>query len=334
MLAISYGTRPEYIKLEPIWNKLKEENIPFKLIFTGQHEDFVHHLAQTHAEICVGSNRLDSIVQSLLGRDRFFDDVSHLMVQGDTTSTFAMALGAFHRQIPVIHVEAGLRTWDHLSPYPEEFNRTSISKISSFHFCPTELNMSNLIAEKIKGKKYVVGNTIFDTIQVPEKIEYGNVVLITLHRRENIPWMKQWFEEIVKLSESRPDLVFIFPKHWNEEVSKCYYIFKNSNVKLINPIPREELIKTINSCKFVISDSGGICEEASFLRKKVIECRNKTERTEGMGIFSFLCFAPDKLKHFFEYVNKDYKLKTDLKCPYGDGHASEKIVEILKKEIL
>lgn len=323
MILLSYGTRPEYIKIKPLFRDLKE----YRVLFTGQHKNIVDTSKVDYfLEIKEGGNRLDSIVQSCLNNDHIFKDITHVLVQGDTTSALAIALSAFHRQIKVIHLEAGLRTWDKENPYPEETNRQIISSISDIHLCPTEQNKKNLLTEKRSGDIYVVGNTGLDNID-RSGITYDPLILITLHRRENHLIIDKYFEVIEKLANDNEQLKFIIPIHPNPNVIKHRNIFKTVNV--INPVDHDEMINMIKKCLFVISDSGGLQEECSFLNKKVIVCRKVTERPESVGIHSFMCEDPSKLSDIFYDIYFNYKVNSP--CPYGDGKSAEKISNILNK---
>ena len=335
MLLISFGTRPEYIKIKPLL-EVFEGRIPYELLFTGQHTSLLRDVINTTdvrcLEIIAGENRLDSIVQSIMNSDHVFNNITAVMVQGDTTSAFAAALAAFHRKLKIIHLEAGLRTNDLLNPYPEEFNRQAISRMASIHLCPTDVAMANLKRENIVSGVYIVGNTVLDNLTHITST-YGNTILVTMHRRENHEELGRWFHEIESLATSYPEYEFIIPLHPNPNVQQYKHIFKK--VRVIDPVGHEEFIRMIANCRFIITDSGGIQEEASFLGKKCIVCRKITERVEGMGTFSFLCPSPSELAYSFEWLNSEdnHIASENEKCPYGDGHSSEKIYRILRDEI-
>jgi UDP-N-acetylglucosamine 2-epimerase (non-hydrolysing) len=322
MILFVFGTRPEFIKVKPIIDKYEG---PYKVLFTGQHKDIVpKELVDYELKIVNGPNRLDSVVSSCLNNDEIFEGISHVLVQGDTSSVLGIALASFHRGIPVIHLEAGLRTYDKVNPYPEEANRQMVSSIASIHLCPTENNKQNLLNEKATGDIHVVGNTVLDTID-KSNCSYGNTVLITLHRRENHVQLCKYFGLLDALAHEHPELNFILPIHPNPSVD----IFRNSFefINVIDPLPREDLLNVLKTCKFVITDSGGIQEECSYLNKKAIVCREITERPESVGTHSTLCKAPEFLRDLFKEINNDFEV--DLPSPYGDGKATEKIVNIL-----
>jgi len=331
MILLSFGTRPEWIKIKPLLDKM-DGNIPYRLLFTGQHVDLLSKVNTSvdlvKLEIKDGPNRLDSIVSSVMNLEEIFEGITSVLVQGDTTSAFSIALASFHRRIKVIHLEAGLRTYDKNQPYPEEFNRQAISRIADVHLCPTDLSKIFLNNEKTQGRIEVVGNTVLDNLRGTET-EYGNKVVVTMHRRENHHNMDEWFKTIDKLAENNKNLDFIIPLHPNPNVKKHSHLLKN--LKIVEPMEYNEFIKLLAKTRLVITDSGGLQEETSFLKKKCIVCRKKTERVEGVGTFAFMCLEPQELEGIFNKVNGDHIPVGD--CPYGDGYASEKVFEVLRDEV-
>jgi len=337
MLLIAFGTRPEWIKIKPVIQAI-EGQIPYKLLFTGQHKSLIDEVALdfTHTtleieDIC--DMRLDSIVVSILKQippDMY--GATHVMIQGDTTTVFAVALAAFHRQIQIIHLEAGLRTWDNKQPYPEEFNRQAVSGMADIHLCPTKFAMKNLINEgkRHNSEIYVVGNTALDNL-VNQAANEGKHILCTLHRRENHEQIHEWFKAIDLLAEEYPEFKWVLPIHPNPNVLKYKNILEH--VEVTDPLPHHHLLKILKSSRLVITDSGGIQEEAAFFKKPCIVCRNKTERQEGIGEFSWLCKEPRELVDLFNTL-KDHNINELLPCPYGDGNAGEKILNLLKSSIL
>ena len=325
MLLICYGTRPEYIKVKPLINGF-EGIISFKTLFTGQHSDLVKSNPDYILEMQSGKNRLDSIVSSIMNALDFEKEgITSVLVQGDTTSAFAMALSAFQHKIPVIHLEAGLRTYNLEQPYPEEANRQMISRIASVHLCPTSLSSARLEKENVNGLIETVGNTVLDNLVGVER-EKEKKILVTLHRRENHDDMEKWFREIEKLSKEYADYEFTIPIHPNPSVKRHQGIFEN--VKVVEPMEYNELIKNLSACSYVITDSGGIQEEAAFLKKPCLVCRKETERIEGLGNFSLLCQSPELLFTRFQSLDG---LELEGECPYGDGKAVDKIINILKR---
>lgn len=331
MILLCYGTRPEWIKIMPLVEEFKSRGILYKVLFTGQHADIGGGSWDIRLDIKEGSNRLNSIVSSILSysKEQIFDGISYVLVQGDTTTGMALAMSAFHHQIPVIHLEAGLRTWDKKNPYPEETNRCIISNIADYHLCPTELNKENIEKSGVEGKKWVVGNTVLDTIETSSAPGVKNTVLVTMHRRENLQDIPNYFREINLLARHFPELNFVIPMHPNPLIRKHKELL--TDVRVIEPVGREELINLIKKSKVVVSDSGGIQEECSFLKTNLIVCRKVTERPESVGIHSFICKSPDELRDvFIKVVNAAVKPDS---CPYGEGDSSIRIAAILKKEL-
>ena len=328
MILISFGTRPEFIKIKPLIEAFKDR-IPFKLLFTGQHVDLLSDVEGDIHKLTIedGSNRLDSIVSSMMNNDAIFEGVEAVLVQGDTTSVFAVALAAFHRRIKIIHLEAGLRTFNKNHPYPEEFNRRAVSVMADIHLSPTELCTENLNKERVDGKIFTVGNTVLDNL-VDIQPEYTNKVVITMHRRENHHIIPEWFAAFDRLALENPQYEFIIPLHPNPNVQKHKDLLKH--VKVVDPMQYAEFIKLLSQARLVITDSGGLQEESSFFKKKCIVCRQATERVEGMGTFAFMS-SPDKVESDFYSMIDDYI--PDDTCPYGDGHSAERITNILLEEL-
>ena len=328
MILISFGTRPEFIKIKPLI-KAFTGKIPFKLLFTGQHVDLLSDVEGDIHKLTIedGSNRLDSIVSSMMNNDAVFEGVDAVLVQGDTTSVFAVALAAFHRRIKIIHLEAGLRTFNKDHPYPEEFNRRAVSVMADIHLSPTELCTDNLLKEKIDGKIFTVGNTVLDNL-VHIKPEYTNKIVITMHRRENHHIIPEWFAAFDKLAKDNPQYNFIIPLHPNPNVKKYKNLLKH--VEVVEPMDYNNFIELLSKARLVITDSGGLQEESSFFNKKCIVCRETTERVEGMGTFAFMS-SPDRVENDFYLLIDDY-IPND-NCPYGDGKSADRITNILLDEI-
>ena len=319
-ILICFGTRPEYIKVKSLI-----EHIPnVKTCFTGQHIDLLKDITVDHKlsmEHKISSNRLNNIFANILSYD-IFNNVDYVLVQGDTSTACAIALSAFNCGIKIIHLEAGLRSGDIKDPFPEEMNRQVIGRLSDIHLCPTEHNKQNLIRENVSGKIYVVGNTGLDNIS-KDGCDYKNQVLITLHRRDNHYNMDIWFEELEKIANKYSDIEFMIPLHPNPNVQKHKHIFKK--VKVVEPMSHGNLVEYVKKCKFVISDSGGLQEECSYLNKKIIVCRKTTERPESIGTHSFMCGEPKLLADLVDEINNDYEVNAE--CPYGDGKSWEKIIK-------
>lgn len=332
-ILICIGTRPEYLKLKSLIDLLNPNQ--YDILYTGQQIDLLQHLnAKYSLNIESSHNRLNEIVGSCL---KYFPDIdfNSIIVQGDTASAFACALSAFHLQKKIIYIESGLRTNNLFHPFPEEGYRQMISRIVDIHFCPTELSKQNLLKENIaEDKTYVVGNTSLDNIiDYKDKCYYGDKVLVTLHRRENLPILKDWIGKINQCVEQGCGInEYIWPLHPNPEIQKLKNLI-HSKIKIVNPLDHKEMINLMVECKFIITDSGGIQEEGCFLNKKIIVCRKSTERPEGIETgHLFICEDPSKLLDLFRQIDRSPWIKTYQNyCPYGDGHASEKILEILNK---
>lgn len=330
MILLTYGTRPEYIKVKPLIDEMSSRGMKYKTLFTGQHKDIVPKEADFNMEMFnYDGNRLDSVLKNCLSTpEEYFDGITHVLVQGDTTSVMGLAMTAMHRKIQVIHLEAGLRTYDYENPYPEEYNRRIVSTIASIHLCPTELSKQNLIDEKTQGEIYVVGNTVLDNLlEYKNDCEYTNEVLVTLHRRENHDRLDEWFMEINDLAKLYPSLNFTIPLHPNPNVQKHKDLL--TDVTIIEPLSHDELIKRLVKVKLVITDSGGIQEECSFFNKKCLVCREITERPESVGLSSFMIKQPIDLYDSFKDAIDTYEI--DIDCPYGDGYSSKKICDIFDR---
>lgn len=328
-ILFCFGTRPEWLKIKPLINLMDKSE--YDLFFTGQHEDLLNNIEFDYSvSITNNNNRLDDITISCMSNfpNKNYD---YVLVQGDTGSALGCALAAYNRKINLIHLEAGLRTYDLENPYPEEAYRQIISRISNINFCPTDLSYENLIKEKVSGDVYVVGNTVLDNLlKLKDRSRYGNDVLITLHRRENHEIMDEWFDSLNKVSEKYKELNFILPIHPNPNVLKHKHLL-NENIQVVDPLNHEDLLEVLSNCRFVITDSGGIQEEATFLNKRSIVCRKTTERPEGISTgHIILCHEPNQLMSNVDNIIENYNINTE--CPYGDGHSSEKILKILKND--
>ena len=341
MILFGFGTRPEWLKIKPIIKKMDIEKLKYGLLFTGQHSDIIDNYLFSkrnetnfcHFDIENNKNRLDSIVESIMNKlsDFKFHKYTHVLIQGDTTSAFAIALSAFHHRKKIIHLEAGLRTYDRNNPYPEETNRRMISVLTDYHLCPTNESAKNITLESYPDSVgTIIGNTILDNLlPYKEKCEYKDIILVTMHRRENHHWMDKWFKVINELAKKYKQYKFILPLHPNPNVKKHKHILKNVNV--IDSLSHNELLDILVKTKLVITDSGGLQEECSFLNKKCLICRNTTERPEAVGLSTFLIENPDYLIDEFEKHIEKFEI--DFECPFGKGDTSERIIKILKKEI-
>ena len=335
-ILIVYGTRPEVIKLSPVIRELSKRKILFKTVFTGQHKELYEDVKELvpepdfHLSIMKENQSLNNIMTGISSSfSEILKDVSPdlLIVQGDTSTVAISALIAFYEKIPVGHVEAGLRTYDLSSPFPEEGNRQLVARLAKYNWAPTELAAEQLKKENVDNI-IVTGNTVIDVcVNFNYPVSYDDKILITLHRRENFGKpMEKIFEEIETLAMEHHELEFIFPMHPNPNVQKLKPILKHVNV--IDPLGYSEMMKLLSKVKFVISDSGGVQEECAAFKKKVLVCRDTTERPEGVD----LGFA--KLVHTNIIDNFNWANQSPIwfgENPYGNGDASEKIVKSLHK---
>tara|TARA_R110002020_G_scaffold25138_2_gene81921 strand:+ start:904 stop:1878 length:975 start_codon:yes stop_codon:yes gene_type:complete len=324
MILLCFGTRPEWLKIQPLTKVLKN----YKLLFTGQHPDLLKDIKVDY-KIHMGDsdNRLDGVISDCLQQfpDGKFDSV---LVQGDTASAFACALAAFNRKLKIYYLEAGLRTYNLEHPYPEEGYRQMIARLSNVNLCPTSLSKQNLKKEKVQGELHVVGNTVLDNLlPYMQKCEYTNKVLVTLHRRENHEKMDLWFKTIDRLAEANPSLEFILPLHPNPNVKKHASLLPH--VTVVEPMEYSDLLNLLVKVRLVITDSGGLQEEGSFFNKKVLVCRETTERPEGITTGHLhMCVTPQILEKKFNFIIDDAII--NQACPYGDGKSSERVANIIE----
>lgn len=358
-ILIVFGTRPEAIKMSPLILKLKK-NPSFKTIVcvTGQHREMLNQVLDTfdirpdyNLDIMKNKQTLTDITVNILQEIELVlhkEEPDLVLVHGDTSTTFATALACFYQEIPVGHVEAGLRTHNIRSPYPEEFNRQAVGVFANYHFAATDKAAQNLIAEgKSKDNIYITGNTVIDALKTTVKKDYthpelewakdSRLILITAHRRENMgnP-IKNIANAILKIVEDNKDVKVIYPVHLNPRISEIItpIIGDHERIHLIKPLEVLEFHNFIARSYFVMSDSGGIQEEAPSLGKPVLVLRDTTERPEGVDAGTLKLVGTE----FTNVVREAQKLLDDEKefermskasNPYGDGHASERIVKAL-----
>lgn len=328
ILAI-YGTRPEYLKIKPVVDKSKNS---IKTCFIRQHTDIIDFGKSDYTvdinNIC--ENRLNSIFSQIFSKaEKYISEFDAILIQGDTATVFASAMVAYHLRKKIIYLESGLRTFDLENPYPEEGYRQMIARIADINLCPTKLSAKNLKQEKVKGQIFIVGNTSLDNLlDYKNKTTYGNKVLVTLHRNENLKIINNWLTEIDEFAKNNKDLEFIYPVHPNPIIIQASKNLKY--VKIINPLQHIDLLNILKDARFVITDSGGIQEEACFLNKKIVVCRKTTERPEGINSgHIILCHNPDKFLNIANDIKNNYLIKN--KCPYGNGKSSTKINKILNE---
>lgn len=304
MYLICFGTRPELIKLIPLIYKFEEKKVEFKTLFSGQHETLIKDLYKyirnpdyTLQNVMQNGQSLNELTSKIMIEShKLFSkqSFSHIIVQGDTTTACSLALSAFHFKIKVIHLEAGLRTNDKYSPFPEEINRKIISQISDVHLCPTQSAYNNLVNENIKNNIFVTGNTIVDMYDFIMKntkpsLFIDNIIkenkkyyIVTLHRRENRGNnMSSMWNQLNKLSSTYK---FIYIKHPSLPESESIL---NSNIRILEPQDYQNMVHLISNSVGIITDSGGLQEEAVCAMKRVLICRDTTERPEtiecGLG---------------------------------------------------
>jgi len=362
-ILLCFGTRPEAIKMAPICLELKKRNIPFKLCVTAQHRemldqvlaffeiipDYDLNLMTPNQSLNELSSRILKEVDAVLKRETF----DLVLVHGDTTTSTMVALATFHRGIKVGHVEAGLRTYNKLSPFPEELNRQLTGKIADFHFAPTFKAQQNLLNEGVDASSIIVtGNTVIDALYITlNKIQEGytnsfieglkqkinfskKIILVTGHRRESFgEGFENICEAILKIS-CNTNLEIVYPVHLNPNVQDTVYkmLSGKANIHLINPLDYPSFVWLMNKASLIISDSGGIQEEAPSLNVPVLVTRNATERDEGIEEgFSFLVGTDTSkiVSKTMEILNLCCKTN-ERKNPYGDGNASENIINYLK----
>ncbi len=348
------GTRPEVLKMAPLIKALQAiENIQVNTIVTAQHRSLLDQmLAHFEIEITADFNimtenqQLDKLTANLLEKfSEYFKQYpcDLLIAQGDTTTTMVSALTAFYHDIPFVHIEAGLRTDDIRIPFPEELNRRITSLIASIHCCPTEVSQQNLEKESITENVFVTGNTIIDTLYSftnklsPIKNQHKRTILVTAHRRENFGEpLENICLALKNIIENNPNVEFIFPVHPNPNVKKTVYKHLDNidRIKLSSHLDYEQLTTVLMDCHFVLTDSGGLQEEAPALGKPVLILRDKTERPEGVacGVAKIVGTQTNNIiSHVNELLNNEelYQKMSTTICPYGDGKSSQRITEII-----
>lgn len=358
-----FGTRPEAIKMCPLVNELKtREEIKTVVCVTGQHREMLDQVLHVfHVEpdydlaIMKECQTLFDITTNILGRIKEVlekENPDVVLVHGDTSTTFVTALACYYMQIPVGHVEAGLRTYDIHSPYPEEFNRQAVSIISRFNFAPTELARANLLREgKKAGTIFVTGNTAIDALKTTVKGNYchpelewasdSRLIMITAHRRENLGEpMKHMFRAIRRVMDEHPDVKAIYPIHMNPVVRKTAdnILGGDEKIRIIEPLEVIDFHNFLNHSYLILTDSGGIQEEAPSLGKPVLVMRDTTERPEGIeaGTLKLVGTDEDVIYRSFKNLLEDedeYNKMSHASNPYGDGFACKRIADILEKNI-
>ena len=373
-VMLVFGTRPEAIKMCPLVNELKtRQNINTVVCVTGQHRQMLDQVLEAFGvvpdydlSVMKDKQTLFDITTNILNRIKsVLEEVKPdvVLVHGDTSTTFVTALACFYLQIPVGHVEAGLRTYNIYSPYPEEFNRQAVSIISKYNFAPTELSKQNLLKEgKDPDSIFVTGNTAIDALKTTVRADYthpelewasdSRLIVITAHRRENLGKpMHHMFRAIRRIMDEHPDVKAIYPIHMNpvvrkaadEELGGCDRIHIIEPLEVLHLRPGDEVVKKLGGLhkfmvwdKPILTDSGGIQEEAPSLGKPVLVMRDTTERPEGIkaGTLKLVGTNEDVIYKNFKQLLEDkdaYNAMAHASNPYGDGFACKRIADILEK---
>ena len=359
-VMLVFGTRPEAIKMCPLVNELKKrEELQTIVCVTGQHRQMLdqvleafHVVPDYDLSIMKDKQTLFDVTVNILERIKAVLDTEKpdvVLVHGDTSTTFVTALACFYMQIPVGHVEAGLRTYDIYSPYPEEFNRQAVSIIAKYNFSPTEMSKDNLVREgKDESTIYITGNTAIDALQTTVREDYthpelewasdSRMILITAHRRENQGRpMRNMFRAIRRVMEEHPDVKAIYPIHMNPVVRQAAAeeLGDFDRIRIIEPLEVLDFHNFLARSYLILTDSGGIQEEAPSLGKPVLVMRDTTERPEGIkaGTLKLVGTSEEVIYSEFTKLLNDqtaYDAMSKASNPYGDGHACEKIADILE----
>lgn len=362
-IMLVFGTRPEAIKMCPLVNELKKrKNFETKVCVSGQHRQMLDQVLEVFnvipdydLSIMKDKQTLFDITTSILEKIRTVLEAEKpdiVLVHGDTSTTFVTALACYYLQIPVGHVEAGLRTYNIYSPYPEEFNRQAVGIISKFNFVPTELSKENLINEhKDKETIYITGNTAIDALKITVSPKYehkilewsknSRLIVLTAHRRENLGEpLKNMFKAIKRIVDEFEDIKVVYPIHMNPVVREtAKSILGDSNrIKIIEPLDVLDFHNLLARSYLILTDSGGIQEEAPSLGKPVLVMRDTTERPEGVnaGTLKLVGTSEEKIyKEFKELLTnvEEYNKMANASNPYGDGTASIKIADILERKL-
>ena len=358
-IMVVFGTRPEAIKMCPLVNELKSrENIITKVCVTGQHRQMLDQVLEAFSvepdydlSIMKDKQTLFDITTNILNRIRDVLETEKpdvVLVHGDTSTTFVTALACYYLQIPVGHVEAGLRTYNIYSPYPEEFNREAVGIISQYNFAPTEVSKDNLLRE---GKRpetiFVTGNTVIDALKTTVREDYSNpeldwaadsrLILLTAHRRENLGEpMHSMFRAIRRIVDETPDVKVIYPIHMNPLVRKAAdeELGNSDRIRLIEPLDVLDFHNFMSRSYLILTDSGGIQEEAPSLGKPVLVMRDTTERPEGIAAGTLKLVGTDEEVIYSEFKKlltdkEEYEKMSKASNPYGDGFACKRIADVL-----
>lgn len=359
-IVVAFGTRPEAIKMCPLVNELKAHPKDFDTVVcvTGQHREMLDQVLEVFQvvpeydlSIMKPGQTLFDVTSDVLLKIKAVLEIEKpdvVLVHGDTTTSFAAALAAFYLQIPIGHVEAGLRTHSMYSPWPEEFNRQAVDLITQYYFAPTEKSKQNLIDEgKPEEQIFVTGNTGIDALKTTVQEDYthpelewakdSRLILITAHRRENLGEpMHHMFRAIRRVMEEHPDTKAIYPIHMNPKVRKAAHeeLDGFDRLHIIDPLEVLDFHNFMARSYLILTDSGGIQEEAPSLGKPVLVMRDTTERPEGVESGTLKLVGTDEETIYQAFTNlldseQEYKSMSRASNPYGDGCASERIVKII-----
>lgn len=355
-----FGTRPEAIKMAPLVKELdSRQEIESIVCVTAQHREMLDQVLETFDikpsyDLNImkqGQTLADVTTRALIGLEQVIKEEKPdiVLVHGDTTTTFAGALAAFYNQVAIGHVEAGLRTYDKYSPFPEEMNRQMVDRMTDMYFAPTQISKNNLLKENIdENKIYITGNTAIDAMCTTVDESYTHpeltwikpgerMILLTAHRRENLGEpMRHIFKGIKKVVDEFNDVKVIYPIHMNPKVREvANEVFENCDrVKLIEPLEVFDFHNFQNKSYIILTDSGGIQEEAPSLGKPVLVLRDTTERPEGIEAGTLKLVGTDEEIIYNETKKllldkEEYEKMSKASNPYGDGHASERIVDAI-----
>lgn len=360
-IMLVFGTRPEAIKMCPLVNELKKRNnVETVVCVTGQHRQMLdqvleafHVIPDYDLSIMKDKQTLFDITTNIMNRIKTVLETAKpdvVLVHGDTSTTFVTALACYYLQIPVGHVEAGLRTYNIYSPYPEEFNRQAVSIISQFNFAPTELSRENLLREGKKAETiFVTGNTAIDALKTTVRKDYthpelewasdSRLIMITAHRRENLGEpMRHMFRAIRRVMDEHTDVKAIYPIHMNPAVREIAnsILGNDDRIHIIEPLEVLDFHNFLSRSYLILTDSGGIQEEAPSLGKPVLVMRDTTERPEGIaaGTLKLVGTEEEVIYQNFKLLledKKEYAKMSNANNPYGDGFACKRIADILTK---
>ena len=361
-IMLVFGTRPEAIKMCPLVNELKKrKELQTVVCVTGQHRQMLDMVLEAFdvtpdydLSIMKNKQTLFDVTTNILNHIKEVLEIEKpdvVLVHGDTSTTFVTALACFYLQIPVGHVEAGLRTYNIYSPYPEEFNRQAVSIISKYNFAPTELSKQNLLKEgKNPDSIYITGNTAIDALKTTVRENYthpelkwangSRLIMITAHRRENLGApMRHMFKAIRRVMDEHPDVKAIYPIHMNPVVREIAneYLGDDDRIHIIEPLDVLDFHNFLSRSYLILTDSGGIQEEAPSLGKPVLVMRDTTERPEGIAAGTLKLVGTEEETIYKEFSrllsDKDeYGAMSKASNPYGDGHACERIADILESK--